>query len=122
MASDKFDRSVRIWINAALKKMDAASHVGLLFWKWNSRMTSTMGRAYLPSYIEFSLPLFEKATPAQRRQVVYHEVAHIVDGYNFTYNPKRPHSKSWRALMHRAGVPALRCHDVPVVSRQRRTR
>jgi predicted SprT family Zn-dependent metalloprotease len=127
----KFDRSVQVWVNAALKKMGATNLVDKLKWVWNPRLTSTMGRAHLlhfprflsgedwwmPKWIEISVPLFEKATPAQRRWLVYHEVAHAVDGYHGTYDPSKPHGKSWKNLMREAGVDAKRCHDVPVVRR-----
>jgi len=129
----RFDRSVGIWIDAALKRMDTPGLVGKLSWVWNPQLTSTMGRAnslilmnflgtgvhwHMPTTVEFSPELFERGTITQRRETVYHEVAHAVDMFRGTYNPRRPHGKSWKNLMEMAGVPAVRCHDVPIVRRR----
>jgi hypothetical protein len=121
----KYSRSINRWIAAALKKLDAPDLIGKVNWVYNPNLTSTMGyvRLYhildwhLVHRIEFSPELFRRARPEQRRQTVYHEVAHVVDGWRGTYNPKKPHGRSWKGLMRTLGIPAKRCHDVPVVGR-----
>jgi hypothetical protein len=130
MPTGKYDRSVRIWIDAALKKMGAGNLAGSIHFQWNPRLTRTIGRAnffelatlfpknpYLPKFLEFSPELFERASVIDRRETVYHEVAHAVDAFNGTYNANKPHGPSWKELMKKAGVPPTRCHFVPVVHR-----
>lgn len=130
MPTGKYDRSIRIWIDSALKKMNASGLVGRISFKWNPNLTSTIGRAqfvemaslfpsapHLPAYLEFSPKLFDRASAVDRRETVYHEVAHAVDAYHGTYNVKKPHGKSWKTLMRKAGVPATRCHFVPVITK-----
>lgn len=119
------DKSIDVWVRAALRKMGAPSHFNLK-WKWNPRMTRAIGRAnlillpkflggrdwWMPVGLEFSPDLFAAASQKDRRETVYHEVAHAMDAYAGTYSPRRQHGKTWKELMALAGVPATRCHFV----------
>lgn len=116
----KYSKSICIWIDAALHKMDAPLQDSKILWRYNPLLTSVIGRAKFISvgdwhfftYLEFSPTLFGRATPEQRRQVVYHEVAHAVDNFNGTYNPCRAHGKTWKSLMTKAGVPPTLHYEV----------
>lgn len=112
------DREIQAWIALALKRMGAGNLK--LAWRWNPRLKSTIGRIlsvsikdfmqkgvtfYCPTFLEFNPHLFAKANKEQRKDTVFHEVAHAVDMSRGTFNPSRPHSKSWRVIMASSGYP-----------------
>lgn len=115
---DVQDLEIQKWIALALKRMDAPKIK--LAWRWNPRLKSTIGRAlsvalvdfvrvgstfYCPTFLEFNPHLFAKATKEERKDAVFHEVAHAVDMCRGTFRPDRPHSDSWKALMIESGYP-----------------
>jgi predicted SprT family Zn-dependent metalloprotease len=94
-------------------------------WQWNSRLTSTMGMAFclhsknmsIPTHIEFSPSLFLRAPAKERKQIVFHEVAHCVDYYTGNYDDSAPHGPTWQRLMVNAGLTPDRCHNVEIIPR-----
>lgn len=74
-----------------------------------------MGAA-TPAGIELSAPLWSRATPAQRRQTIVHEVCHLVAGLGHGHGP------CWRAAMRHCGLVPLRYHSVDRTGLVRRTR
>ena len=89
--------------------------------EWNSRFTRRMGDAEWKKLkgtgiVRFSLPLWPRATPEERRNTVIHEVCHIVANYKYQLwrNPGRrnPHGKEWAYCMRQCGQNPARCHKV----------
>lgn len=110
----RYAKSVDIWINAALRKLGHEERVGRVRWCLNSDLSPAVARAkfivafkeYIFINLEFSSTFFENTkNQAQRREIVYHEVAHVVDSFE-----SRPyikgHSENWKRLMKQAGMPA----------------
>ena len=63
------------------------------------------------TYLEFGPMFFENTTGReQRKEIVYHEIAHVVDCWN---GAKRlGHGKSWKALMKQVGMPAKTTYNL----------
>lgn len=108
--------------------------------EWNHRFTRRLGDAqYLntsdfpeeeavskyPEYfargetilavVRFSVPLWERATPDERRECVVHEVCHIVDRHEASLADRplgKPHGVLWQRLMRRCGLNPERCHRI----------
>jgi len=101
------------WLTFALSKwgMDLDS-VDCFF---TTRMRTTGGYAYYKSgKIKLSPGVWERATLAQRREIVIHEVCHIIS-YRVFGKAGRGHNTHWRACMMMCGYPnASRCHKVDV--------
>ena len=120
--NQKYSKSINRWIRSALSKMGYSGSNQKVVWVYNPTLTEAIGRAKFISvgewhfftYLEFSPTLFYQATPDQRRQVVYHEVAHAVDSFNGTYNPSSSHGKTWKDLMRLARVLAVLHYEVEV--------
>lgn len=64
--------------------------------------------------VRFSIPLFSRATVAQRNQTVVHEVCHIVSLHEAHLAGKTisVHGKEWKTLMLMVGANPKRCHEV----------
>lgn len=110
----RYAKSVDIWINAALRKMGQEDKVGRIVWCVNEELSPAVARAkfivvfkeYIFVNLEFSSLFFENTTgQAQRREIVYHEVAHVVDSFE-SHPYVEGHAKNWKRLMKLAGVPA----------------
>jgi SprT protein len=61
--------------------------------------------------IRLSIPLWPRATEAEQRKTVIHEVCHLL---NPIINGKGlpSHGKAWGRLMRRCGLSPTRCHKV----------
>lgn len=81
--------------------------------RWNPRLTTTAGRAFLRgARIELNPTLLAKA-PDQLPVVLTHEAAHIAAFRLF--GPRvQAHGRHWRSLMRLAGLPPDITHDIPV--------
>lgn len=80
--------------------------------RFRNNMTRCFGQAWVDrKLIEFSVPLWERATPEEREQVVIHETCHIIAGYKHKYEIK-PHGLEWRSCMIDAGAEPDRCHRI----------
>jgi predicted SprT family Zn-dependent metalloprotease len=96
--------------------MQALRHEGPVIFKFNSRLRTTMGRAQTiwwgTDVIELSGQLWGRATDAQRRQTIIHEVCHIVA--NRRSGKAQGHSRAWKLCMRVCGLDPKRCHNVDV--------
>jgi len=116
------------FIKEAFIAMEQSELFNKIQWRWNKKLTSTMGMAYyvwadtfaIPTHIEFSPILFLKAPLDERKQTVFHEAAHIVDYYTGNFDRRAPHGTSWRTLMIKAGMQPKRCHSVKVEKKSRK--
>lgn len=114
---------IEAWIAVALTKMGAHELIDKVPWSWNKPMTRVMGKAYLQQRrMEFSPDLFSRATEAECRETVFHEVAHIVDYHQNTYVQGASHGGTFKRIMQRAGYAGARCHHVKVVRRKDRNK
>lgn len=127
-------RRAVLWLRESLLKAEeaqvlfpsVASHIrSTLVLEWNDRMHRTMGTARyakIKSCIELSTILWEVAPEDQKRETVYHEMAHIITDANRANDPitakltgdkQRHHGAKWRYVMHQIGYPnASRCHAI----------
>lgn len=108
---------------ARLGHPDLARNVRI---EWNGRFTRRMGDAFYRKTpargasgpecrLRFSVPLWPRASAAERRETVVHEVAHLVTYHEARERRSRPqsHGPEWRRVMARAGYPnPSRCHQV----------
>jgi hypothetical protein len=112
-------KSINIWINAALRKMGREDKVNRIKWCVNETIAPAVARAkyivvfneYIFTMLEFAPTFFYNTTSrAQRREIVYHEVAHVVDSFSAGYNGG--HGKNWKRLMKQVGMPAATTYDL----------
>lgn len=88
--------------------------------EWKSRFTRRFGDAqykrtpYPHGIIRFSIPLWERATDEERRQVVIHELCHVVQAAEHKQGTFSggPHGYEWKRLMYKCGVKPERCHKI----------
>ena len=93
---------------AAWRVADTAVRV-----RWNPRLTTTAGRAFLKKgAIELNPALLERA-PDQLPMILAHEAAHIAACRLFGPNIP-PHGRHWRSLMRLAGHEPQVTHDIPI--------
>ena len=111
-------REVRAWISETLENLDCVALSDQLDVQWNNRFTRKMGDARFEACgarIRFSVKLWLRASPEQRRSTVIHEVCHAVCFYQAhmdgQFRPKS-HGVEWRVLMRRCGLPPDVTHDV----------
>ncbi len=115
-------REVHAWIGETLEKLDCVGLSDQLDVQWNNRFTRKIGDSRIEvcearywSRIRFSVKLWPRATPEQRRSTVIHEVCHLVCAYQAHAGGQvRPkvHGVEWGMLMRRCGVPPDRTHNV----------
>lgn len=115
----RYAKSIDNWINAALRKMGREDKVDRIVWCVNKDIAPFVARSkflvvfkeFIFLNLEFSPLFFENTTgQAQRREIVYHEVAHVVDSYSASYNGG--HGKNWKRLMKSVGMPAKTCYTL----------
>ncbi len=81
-------------------------------WRWNPRLRTTIGRAFLKTGTVELNPVLLARHPAEMRKVVIHEFAHLIA---FKLRPREPaHGPAWRALMRAAGQRPRATHTLPV--------
>lgn len=85
--------------------------------RWNERLSTTAGRAFLrAARIELNPTLLARA-PEQLPAVLAHEAAHIAAFRLF--GPNVPaHGRHWRSLMRLAGHAPAVTHDIPIDGRR----
>lgn len=89
----------------------------LISWKFNSRLTTTLGHAtysYKEETGEVSLcyKLWGRASYEDRRNVIIHEVCHILVFRKYGYHESDKHGPKWKAMMRLCGGDPARCHSV----------
>ena len=83
--------------------------------EWNGRFTRRMGDALVTDHenrfgrVRLSKPLWKRATPAERRQTMIHEIAHV---YAELEQRGAHHGLVWQKYMVLFGVVPKRCHKV----------
>ncbi len=77
---------------------------------FNKRFTDSFGAAGSGA-VEFSGPLWGRATPKQRKQVIIHETCHVLSEEKYGENIK-PHGQEWEEMMELAGAEPIIYHDV----------
>lgn len=131
-ALTKYD--ARCLVNLLLKEF-AAELEGHVKIEWNNRFSRIMGRACLSKkigvnlnikfkylwLIKFSTKLWKLATEDERREVIIHEVAHIVQYYRALLQGKKieslikgnGHLEDWQCVMKEMGyAQPKRFHNV----------
>lgn len=89
--------------------------------RWNTRLTTTAGRAFLRNgRIELNPTLLARALD-QLSMVLTHEAAHIAAFRLFGPNIP-PHGRHWRALMRLAGHEPEVTHKIPLRAPRARRR
>lgn len=94
--------------------------------EWSNRFTRRMGdalvtsRAHATGRVRFSVPLWPRATPAERRQTVLHELAHVAA--DLRHGARCKHGLRWKAVMRELGLEPERCHSVNRDGLRRRRR
>lgn len=122
------NEQVNDFLKEAFIVMEQPDLFGKIQWRWNKKLTSTIGMAYyvwadsfaIPTHIELSPLLFLKAPIEERKQTIFHEVAHCVDYYTGNFDRHAPHGPSWRTLMIKAGMKPERCHNVKIERKNRK--
>lgn len=119
------------WALETLRLLGHPSLADVLAIEWNPRFTSRLGDAcYDPkgrkTRVRFSIPLWPRASEADRYQTVVHEISHLVTNHEAALDGRmRPssHGSEWQAVMRRAGVSPDRCHavDTSDLKKSRRT-
>lgn len=90
----------------------AEAHRLLAKWKvpgytaaFSNRMTSSMGKVnHRTKVITFSRPLWERASPSERKETVIHEIAHAVVAHFHGRKPGVSHGKEWKRQMRAMGI------------------
>jgi len=82
-------------------------------WGWNDRFLRVLGRARIRDmHIELSSKIWKLAKLEDRKEVIYHEVAHIAA---FKKYKSCGHDRPWRLCMMMVGYQnAERCHTIDV--------
>jgi len=132
--SPKERQRVAAMVLKALKKMGRQDLLPYIWVVWSTRLTSSMGRAVFarPGDIvrkrfekntidgrvvrmELSVPLWDRATEAQRNQTILHELSHLIthqEALIAQQERPKPHGRRWKNTMHRIGADAARTHTV----------
>lgn len=127
-----------------LKKIGREDLLSYIWIIWNNKLTSAMGRAIFarpgvklpPKYektsvdgrlirMELSIPLWSRATDAQKHQTILHELAHLITDHEADLqrdSPPRAHGYRWKAAMARVGAEASRTHSVDTTGLKRKTK
>jgi predicted SprT family Zn-dependent metalloprotease len=117
-----------------LRSLGREDLIPLLWIDWKSRFTSRMGDALYARETDrvrrsserfringvicrarFSVPLWLRASEAERKQTVIHEICHLVAHHEAHLAGRKvssAHGYEWKAVMRRAGVQPKRCHNV----------
>lgn len=86
---------------------------------FNGRFAQRMGDAFWETnQIRLSLPLWPFASQEERRQVVLHELAHIIASRRI--GMCAGHGPIWKRVMREMGISPDRCHRVVNPNRPRR--
>jgi SprT protein len=106
------DEEIISWIEFTCTKNGVPELAKDILFHFRSRLTRCLGRA-LPrnKVIELSTPLWARATHEERRQVVIHEVCHIIADNKHGFGIKA-HGPEWKRCMALAGAPADRLHQI----------
>lgn len=128
MITIEMKRNVAEWVRWTLETLGHSSLADDIDVQWNSRFTAKLGDAkFCPgsSRVRFSTPIWPRATERERRQVVIHEICHIIVAHEAHMNGlhrRKSHGHEWQRAMVRCGVPAERTHSVDTSGLSKRKR
>ena len=92
-------------------------------WEWSDTMTRCLGKAYYSKgLIRLSIPLWKRASAEERRNVVIHEVCHLLADRVWGRKNIKPHGFRWASLMTICDEKANRCHKVDRTGLRRKSR
>jgi len=106
---------IKAWVKEALNIMIPAQSDNIfenLQIQMNSRFIRKIADARFHGMrIRFSTKYWEVMTPEEKKNTVFHEVAHIVVKFNYyalnqsteIYDEPSPHGKEWKSLMIKCG-------------------
>ncbi len=115
------------WIRFACDCNQVPDLAQIILVEWNPRFTRRLGdggynsRVLFGARIRLSLPLWPRASEADRRETVIHETCHVIVGYKFSGNA-RHHGPEWKEAMTNCGVEPQRTHSVDRTGLARRQR
>lgn len=100
-----------------LQTLNCGSLVGFISIEFNNKFDSRLGDAnYSERRIRLSAPLWPRATPNQRHDVIVHEICHIAVEHHAACGltkDRAAHGNHWKQCMLHCGVAPERCHTVP---------
>jgi len=106
------DDHIRMWIYESCKANNVPQLFKKISYRFNNKLTRCFGLAYTnQKHVEFSSPLWDRATEQEKRQVVIHETCHIIAKYKHDFKIK-DHGEEWKKCMIAVGVAPERCHTV----------
>lgn len=123
MIDDTFNSLVR---ECLLKfELTPEGNFNVFIVEWSDRYQTKFGTAlYHPTHnsalIRISKKIWDRATEFEQKEVVWHEVCHIIDHYflktkgRVLWPSTVGHGHYWQALMLKVGLVPNRCHKVPV--------
>jgi SprT protein len=82
---------------------------------WNTAFSATAGMARTRNYgnkIELAAKLWPHMSEEEQRNTIIHEACHVFANVNYRTNCK--HGWRWKKAMLEMGIPAERCHNIPV--------
>ena len=108
-------RHVGHWIRFACECNLVPELAQVILVEWNPRFTRRLGdggynRHSMGARVRLSLPLWPRASEADRRETVIHETCHVIIGYKF--GNARHHGPEWKEAMKNCGVEPQRTHSV----------
>lgn len=112
VTADDYNQLIHEWCDEACLLMGAPTSFQVSY-RWNVKLGRTAGRAWSDkNMIEISPRFWQAASMSERRETVFHEVAHLLDNVMLG---NWGHSPSWYALMAKGGYRnCLRVHEVHV--------
>lgn len=103
---------IKSWIHFACQSNGVSALAPKIVFRFRKRFTRILGQAFAQrKLLEFSAPLWARASESERKQVVIHEACHIIAYFKYGYDIK-PHGREWKMCMEEAGAMPLRCHSV----------
>lgn len=106
-----FDRLLQSGAISEDRKVLIRGLVGRVSVEFNNGFTSRMGDAMFSTRrVRLSAPLWGRATVAERRETVIHELAHIVTRALFPH--ASAHGREWKWVMSLSGGSGARTHRV----------
>lgn len=108
-------QQVYTWIKECLLVLSRPELFPNLTILFENRFTARMGDALVNKrsglmQVRFSIPLWAVANEEQRKEVVFHEICHIVD--NLDPYTDGGHGRCWVNLMRKCGYEGNRLSDV----------
>ena len=106
-------QEIKAKVHETFEKLNCPQLIGQIDIYFNKYFTSKMGEAhYGKKYVCFSLPLWPRASDADRRNTIVHEACHIAQFHLYGLSGNEAHGWQWQKCMALCGEPANRCHNI----------